>query len=120
MRIYKDKLFSNVDLAFDSEGNVKIDQFICDKCGLCCKYLIKSVDKDLVKSLLSEDEQSCKYYNDIKKTCNIYEDRPLICKVDDLYDKVLSEFMTKEDYYTNQYQCCKLLKDKYESDRNNS
>ena len=44
---------------------------------------------------------------------DIYEKRPIKCRVDDFYDMYLKHTISKEDYYKMNYDACKLLKNKY-------
>ena len=50
----------------------------------------------------------CKYLSG--NLCSIYENRPLICRIDDCYDIYFSSLMTLEEYYKLNTQMCKQLK----------
>ena len=64
-----------------------------EQCGACCKLepyerlealdALSSQDQDLYISMVGTDGW-CKYYDKPNKKCNIYEDRPLFCKVSQL------------------------------------
>lgn len=44
--------------------------------------------------------------------CSIYEQRPILCRVDDAYNKYFKQRMSLEEYYNENYKICKLLKSK--------
>ncbi len=78
--------------------------FKCDKCGLCCKALAANpIYKDLDRG-----DGICKYL--VENLCSIYENRPLKCRVDDAYRIFFKEKMTLEEYYSENYKVCNLLK----------
>ena len=81
--------------------------FECDRCGACCRNLNKSeIYKDLDRG-----DGCCKYYNDESKLCNIYEDRPLKCRIDDSYYAFYSKDMDIESYYALNKRACNMLRD---------
>lgn len=80
--------------------------FKCDKCGECCRNLDKS---DLYKDL-DRGDGICKYlYENI---CSIYEERPLLCRVDESYELLFKNIINRSDYYKFNYESCKKLKEK--------
>ena len=54
--------------------------FKCDCCGECCRNLDKS---DLYKEL-NRGDGVCKFL--MENLCSIYDNRPLLCRIDDSYD----------------------------------
>ena len=77
--------------------------FKCNKCGICCRNLDKS---DLYKQL-DRGDGVCKYLN--KNLCSIYQERPLICRIDESYEAYFSEVYSKEEYYKLNYEACQKL-----------
>ena len=77
--------------------------FKCNKCGICCRNLDKS---DLYKHL-DRGDGVCKYLN--KNLCSIYQERPLICRIDESYEAYFSEVYSKEEYYKLNYEACQKL-----------
>ena len=77
--------------------------FECDRCGSCCRHLDRS---ELYKSL-DRGDGICRYLSDNK--CTIYDQRPLLCRVDEGYEKFFSEIYTKEEYYRLNKQACRYL-----------
>ena len=80
--------------------------FECDKCGLCCKNITN------IKELVDFDRGDgiCKHLNIDMNLCTIYHNRPDICKVDTMYEKVYKEIYTKDEYYELNYEACEFLK----------
>lgn len=52
-----------------------IDNFECVKCGHCCETLQTVKDEKIGRYIIP-----CTHHNAETKLCNIYEDRPDICK----------------------------------------
>lgn len=82
------------------------EPFKCDRCGICCKN-IKGIPEC---ENLDNGHGVCKYYDDNKKECTIYEFRPEICNVEKLY-KRYKKTMTWEQYLAANYEGCKILKE---------
>lgn len=78
--------------------------FPCDCCGACCKNLHKS---DLYKNLHLGDG-ICIYLSDNK--CSIYDERPLLCRIDEAYNEYFSSAMSKNKYYELNILECEKLK----------
>jgi uncharacterized protein len=79
--------------------------FICDKCGVCCRSLGKSP----LYAELNGGNGACKYLQD-GGLCSIYEDRPLLCRVDDGYKAFFADIMTIDEYYKHNYDSCVKLR----------
>lgn len=83
------------------------DTFRCDKCGKCCQNLhLNSLYADLDRG-----DGVCIYYDEEHKLCKIYEHRPLICNVDEMYRTYFYQFIDKKMYYEQNYAICKKLKE---------
>ena len=79
------------------------NSFPCNSCGLCCKnighiYELKSYDRG---------DGVCRYLE--RNLCSNYEERPLICRIDKMYDHVYHQSFSKEEYYTLNLKACKKL-----------
>jgi len=48
--------------------------------------------------------------------CIIYESRPLLCRIDDSYDQLFSNYMTKEEFYFQNAKACNQLQEKLNID----
>ncbi len=77
--------------------------FKCRKCGLCCKSL---KNNPLYKDL-DRGDGVCKYL--AGNLCTIYDNRPLLCRVDESYEQFFKDDYTKEEYYNMNYEVCKML-----------
>lgn len=79
--------------------------FKCDCCGCCCRHL----DKSSIYAELDRGDGVCKFLSG--NLCSIYENRPLLCRVDECYDLFFSQIMSREEYYNlNTTECEKLKK----------
>lgn len=78
--------------------------FSCDKCGACCQNLHLSP----LYAELDRGDGVCKYLSE--NLCSIYESRPLLCRVDESYEKFFKEVMSIEEYYRINLDVCKKLK----------
>ena len=53
--------------------------FPCSKCGQCCKKVgLTPLAKDLDRG-----DGVCRHYDGATRLCRIYQERPLLCRVDD-------------------------------------
>ena len=55
----------------------------------------------------------CKHYDIAAKECSIYENRPAICRVDDMYEKVYMRNYTKLEFYKLNAEICNRLQDSF-------
>lgn len=78
--------------------------FHCSQCGECCKHLKNS--KIYVE--LDRGDGICRYLDQNK--CSVYENRPLMCRVDEAYDRLYKDTYTQEEYYKLNYEACEWLK----------
>ena len=54
----------------------------------------------------------CKFLDQKTNLCTIYDERPLICRVDDLYEETqLREKMSKSDWHRLNEEICKKLQE---------
>lgn len=80
--------------------------FECDKCGLCCVGL----EKNEATNDMHDGDGVCKNLNLEDMSCNIYEDRPIFCRIDDGYDMYFKDIMSKEAFYQLNYNACEKKK----------
>lgn len=78
--------------------------FQCNQCGLCCKNLTLSQ----VYAELDRGDGTCKYLKD--NLCSIYNDRPLLCRIDESYEVFFRDSFSREEYYRINYEMCNKLK----------
>lgn len=81
--------------------------FKCDCCGVCCRRVPLSE----IYSELDRGDGVCKFFDEDTSYCSIYENRPLKCNVDALFEVYFSRKMTRKEYYDLNYKaCCELRK----------
>ena len=78
--------------------------FICNQCGLCCKNLKLSS----IYAELDRGDGTCKYLKN--NLCSIYNDRPLLCRIDESYEFFFKDSFSMEEYYKLNYEMCKKFK----------
>lgn len=79
--------------------------FPCDQCGSCCRNL----DKCELYAWLDRGDGTCKYL--LENQCSIYSNRPLLCRIDECYDRYFYKVMERDEYYKlNRAECEKLRK----------
>lgn len=76
--------------------------FKCKECGSCCRNL----NQNELYGSLDRGDGVCKYLSEEDDLCLIYAERPLICRVDDYYDKNLIGKLTRNEYYRLNYESC--------------
>lgn len=80
--------------------------FRCSQCGECCRNLDKS---ELYKQL-DRGDGICKYLTD--NLCSIYEERPLLCRIEESYYAYFKDIYSLDEYYQINYESCKELQSK--------
>ena len=80
--------------------------FPCDKCGACCR----NIDLSSLYVELDRGDGVCRYL--FENLCSIYDERPLLCRVDESYEKIFAGRMSKEEYYRLNHVACDKLKKK--------
>ena len=78
--------------------------FQCDQCVQCCRNLQRS---ELYKDL-HDGSGVCRYLKG--NLYSIYEQRPLLCRVDACYQVFFKDLMSYEDYLQRNYESCRELK----------
>ena len=76
--------------------------FPCDRCGCCCRR----VGETFFAQSTALSDGSCKYLDKSTNLCTIYYERPIFCRVDDYYDKYMSNAMTREEFYKENKSLC--------------
>ena len=82
----------------------------CEHCGCCCRNL----DKSDIYAPLDRGDGVCKYLKG--NDCLIYENRPVLCLIDESYDRFFSGTMSREEFYDINKQACKWLQKLEEDD----
>lgn len=80
--------------------------FKCDKCGKCCQNLSRSN----LYSDLDRGDGICKYYNIKTHLCNIYDTRPIKCRIIDSYE-FYKEIFSYDEYIKINEEGCRKIKE---------
>ena len=75
--------------------------FPCTKCGLCCQNLSRNI---LYKDL-DRGDGVCSHLTKTM-TCGIYDNRPILCRIDEAYDALFSKQVSLLEYYKLNAQSC--------------
>lgn len=70
------------------------EPFPCNACGACCRRVNQSGQT----SFLDRGDGSCRHFDVHTKLCTIYEQRPLVCRVEDFYAKHLEQKIAWHDF----------------------
>ncbi|UXH76239.1 YkgJ family cysteine cluster protein [Roseateles amylovorans] len=73
--------------------------FPCTSCGRCCRQLPAA-------SVLNLGDGVCRHLDPASQRCTVYVQRPLVCRVDDLYRQRLAGSISKRVYYLLQAHAC--------------
>jgi len=76
--------------------------FPCTKCGICCRHIAKVLPE-------YDGGNGVCIYLDKDNLCEIYSDRPLVCNIDKIYNKLFSGRMDQEEFYKITERACTLL-----------
>ena len=80
-------------------------KFPCTKCGLCC------MRAGALEDFPHEVDYNgvCSKYDRENKECTIYEDRPMICRIDDYHTKYLSANIDINIWHYHNAQMCNKM-----------
>ena len=62
---------------------------------------------------LARPDGVCKHLDEATNLCTIYDSRPLICRVDEFYEKNLSHEMSREEFYRVNKNICKQFQEDF-------
>lgn len=80
--------------------------FVCNQCGECCRHL----DQSRLYVELDRGDGVCRYLKG--NICSVYQNRPLLCRVDECYEVFFKNQYSYEEYKELNYEACNLLKRK--------
>lgn len=83
----------------------KLNYFPCTACGKCCRKVYLSEKT----SYLDRGDGICRHFNEQTNLCNIYENRPVVCRVEEYYKKNLSHIYSWEEFVQINLEICKKL-----------
>lgn len=79
-------------------------RFPCIACGLCCQALTEETLPSLYTG-----SNSCRYFDYDSRQCVIYENRPLICRVEESWKRTYRTVIDEKDFYLMNLECCLSL-----------
>lgn len=79
-----------------------MSSFPCTKCGACCRVVRGRAEDSFREKGWIADDGSCINYDPITKDCKIYDDRPIVCRVDMLRPIE----MEKDEWYASVEKHC--------------
>ena len=98
-------------------------EYPCTKCGACCSGINLMNYNINYWGISLNKEGNCTNLTD-EKTCGIYEDRPLICRIEELFDRkeevkksdpklfeFLNNFKSKDEYIKHEINSCNYMID---------
>lgn len=80
--------------------------FVCNQCGECCRNL----DKSELYNDLDRGDGVCIFLENNR--CSIYQNRPLLCRIDECYEEYFMTQYSLEEYYRLNYEVCRKLQSK--------
>ena len=80
--------------------------FQCSKCGLCCQNInqVRALDN------YHNGDGICKHYS-FEKGCKIYDQRPLVCRIDEGYQAFFISVISLDEYYQKNAEVCNQLQE---------
>ena len=82
------------------------NSFPCTACGQCCKNVHLSEQTNY----LNRGDGTCRHFDDESLLCNIYEQRPLICRIEEYHEKYLSHLYEWDGFVKMNLEVCEQLK----------
>jgi uncharacterized protein len=79
-----------------------MNNFPCTSCGLCCRKL----HLNNLYAELDKGNGICKHLDEVTNLCQIYENRPLLCRIDDCYTTFYEQAHTKKEFYLLNAENC--------------
>ena len=82
--------------------------FPCTRCGLCCRNL--KLNPDL--QFLDGGDGTCRFLDEGANECKIFQDRPVCCRVDEMYEKFFSGELLLDEYLRMNVDVCLSLQER--------
>lgn len=77
--------------------------FPCSACGECCRRVGLSHE---TRFLATGTDTTCRYLDESRNLCSIYENRPDVCRIDRFYADNLQNFIGKRRFYEENAALC--------------
>lgn len=83
-----------------------MDKYNCERCGACCR----NIDKSIYFAALDKGNGVCINLDENTNLCKIYEQRPLLCNINEAYEVYFKKIMSLDEYYTENRRACEYLR----------
>ena len=86
-------------------GKIQLEEitpFPCNSCGKCCRR----VNLSELTIYLDRGDGVCQNFNEVSNLCNVYSERPLICRVEDYYKTYLIDQIGWDDFVKINMNIC--------------
>lgn len=83
----------------------ELTTFPCTSCGKCCRRVNLSEQT----AYLDRGDGICYYFNEQTNLCTIYNERPLVCRVEDYYKLHFANKISWEDFVKLNLEICHKL-----------
>lgn len=83
----------------------KLSPFPCNGCGKCCEQIRNSPQT----AYLDRGDGTCRHFDEQTRRCLIYQNRPLVCRVEDYYRTHLSHIYEWEEFVKLNLAICEQL-----------
>ena len=93
----------------EAVGNT--ESFPCTLCGACCRSI------HAVKELEMFCQNGICVHLQGNNSCAIYENRPIVCNIEELYQHSFANIMSKKDFYNANIKICNDLQEKFGIDK---
>lgn len=95
----------NIRIVQDFTNNDSFEPFPCTACGQCCR----NVHLSPLTEYLSRGDGVCRYLDEQTNLCSIYEERPLICNVENFFKLFLKDKISWANYVRQNLDFCQAL-----------
>lgn len=82
--------------------------FPCTVCGECCRQVSLAEET----RWLDRGDGACRNFDEQSNLCKIYDERPLTCRVDEMFDAQYHKSFTRSEFYRVNAECCNIMQEK--------
>lgn len=88
---------------------MNITSFPCTRCGFCCRLVSRSIET----SHLDRGDGTCRNFKASDNSCEIYEERPSICRVDTQYQERFQNLFSWNDFVLINEMACHEIQESF-------
>ena len=81
--------------------------FPCNSCGQCCRRVGLSPQT----AFLDRGDGVCRHFDETTNLCTIYEERPLVCRVEAYYRRYLSHQIAWDEFVELNLAMCRKFQE---------